>query len=34
MALFPSFQTHVLVDDRDKSLDSWIAKGGIGVKFI
>ena len=34
MSLFPSFQTHVLVDDRDKSLDPWIAKGGIGIKFI
>ena len=34
MALFPSFQTHVLIDDRYKSLDPWIAKGGIGVKFI
>ena len=34
IALFPSFQTHVLVDDRDKSLDPWIAKGGIGIKFI
>lgn len=34
MKLYPSFQTHVLVDDRDKSLDPWIAKGGIGVKFI
>lgn len=34
MALFPSFQTHVLIDDRDKSLDPWIAKGGIGIKFI
>ena len=34
MVLFPSFQTHVLVDDREKSLDPWIAKGGIGIKFI
>lgn len=34
MELFPSFTNHILVDDRDKSLDPWIAKGGIGIKFI
>lgn len=32
--LYPSFNTHLLIDDRDKALTPWIAKGGIGVMFI
>lgn len=32
--LYPSFNNHLLVDDRVKALDPWIAKGGIGVPFI
>ena len=27
--LYPSFSNHLLVDDRVKALDPWIAKGGI-----
>lgn len=31
--LYPSFSNHLLVDDRTKAVDPWIAKGGIGVLF-
>lgn len=32
--LYPSFSNHMLIDDREKSVDPWIAKGGIGVLYI
>ena len=31
--LYPSFSNHLLVDDRTKAVDPWIAKGGIGVLY-
>ena len=33
MKLFPSFTSHVLIDDRLKSLDPWIGNGGVGILF-
>ena len=33
MKLFPSFTSHVLIDDRLKSLDPWIENGGVGILF-
>ena len=32
--LYPSFTTHILIDDRDKSIIPWIANGGVGVLFV
>lgn len=32
--LYPSFTTHILIDDRDKSITPWIANGGVGVLFV
>lgn len=32
--LYPSYTNHILVDDREKSLDPWIKKGGIGIKYV
>jgi len=31
--LYPSFTNHLLIDDRVKAVDPWIAKGGIGILF-
>ena len=33
MKLFPSFTSHVLIDDRLKSLEPWIENGGVGILF-
>lgn len=32
--LYPEYQTHILVDDRNKAIDPWIKNGGVGVLFI
>lgn len=32
--LYPEYQNHILIDDREKSIDPWIDNGGIGILYI
>lgn len=32
--LYPDYHNHILIDDREKSVDPWIANGGIGLLYV